>query len=179
MEEEGQSDLHRRLRKARIAAGMTQAALAARVGCTQSAVSMMESGRREAISRESLEKLAGILNVKLPDDMGDQAPAVAAGRDALSFCPNYDCPSNVPYLVGGEVYFMPRGNVGHGRHCVLCGELLATACPECSAPVSVAGGCCGDCGAPIVPFPSGLTADTRTWARARVAEIAEMDSVLG
>ena len=176
MSEEGQPDFHRALRKARIAAGMTQAALAARVGCTQSAVSMMESGRREAISKESLEKLAGILGVKLPDNAQDSPPvSPVSAVGALIFCPNCNCPSNIPYLVGGEVFFMPRGNVGHGRHCVLCGELLSTTCPECSAPISVAGGCCGSCGAAIVNFPTGMAADTRAWVRARVAEIASLD----
>ena len=59
--------IFKQLRKARIAAGLTQAALAGQVGCTQSAVSMMEAGRPEALSRESLEKLAKVLNVTLPE----------------------------------------------------------------------------------------------------------------
>ena len=61
MNDEGGEALHKILRRARIDAGLTQAALAAQVGCTQSAISMMEAGRQEVLSKESLVKLAKIV----------------------------------------------------------------------------------------------------------------------
>ena len=114
MTKDGTENLHKLLRKARIDAGLTQAALAAQVGCKQSAVSMMEAGRPEALSRESLEKLAKVLNVTLPEAV-DAKPLSPTSGAGPAVCPGFNCPSNLPYAVGGEVFFMPLGTAGSGR----------------------------------------------------------------
>lgn len=167
--------IYKELRKARIAAGLTQAALAGQVGCTQSAVSMMEAGRAEALSRESLEKLAKILNVTLPEASAPAPASQSQSSEAgLSVCQNFNCPTNLPYAVGGEFFFMPLGTTGSGRHCVFCGELLARRCPSCNAPITTLGGCCASCGAAIVTMPEGYADDPQSWIDRRVAAIAAL-----
>ncbi len=171
MNDERAEALHNILRRARIKAGLTQAALAAQVGCTQSAISMMEAGRQEVLSKESLVKLAKIVGVELPESVaggGDLGTSVGNG---IAVCTNFNCPSNMPYMVGDEVYFMPQGTSGGGRHCILCGELLTRKCPHCGSEIPMAGGCCGSCGAAIVELPSGYTADERAWVDGRIAAI--------
>ncbi|MGI5868994.1 MAG: helix-turn-helix domain-containing protein [Kiritimatiellia bacterium] len=165
--------IYRELRRARIAAGLTQAALAAQVGCTQSAVSMMEAGRAEALSRESLEKLAKILNVTLPgaSEAKPQAFVPGVGGAGAAVCPGFNCPTNLPYAVGSDVFFMPLGTAGGGRHCVFCGELLMRRCPACDAPLSTPGGCCAACGAAIVTMPDGYVDDPQAWIDRRLATI--------
>lgn len=165
--------IYKQLRKARIAAGLTQAALAGQVGCTQSAVSMMEAGRPEALARESLEKLAKILDVALPEAPAAK-PRVPVSDAGPAACPGFNCPSNLPYAVGGEVFFMPLGTAGGGRHCALCGELLARRCPSCDAPLSTPGGCCAACGAAIVTMPEGYADDPQAWIERRTSAIAAL-----
>lgn len=173
MTRDGTESIHKILRKARLDAGITQAALAVQVGCKQSAVSMMEAGRREAISHESLVKLAGILQVELPDSAPMQSILLSSGS-GISICSNFNCPSNMPYPVGEEVYFMPLGNVGSGHHCVLCGELLSRVCPNCGGGIAAFGGCCGSCGSAIVEMPAGYADDIPAWIQARLAVIARL-----
>lgn len=171
MTSDGTDNLHGVLRKARIEAGITQAALAAQVGCTQSAVSMMEAGRAEALSKESLVKLAGILKVELPESAPEPSGAAVSGV-GVSVCSNFNCPSNMPYLVGSDVYFMPLGNVGGGHHCIFCGELLTRKCPHCGTAVVTPGGCCASCGAVLVEMPSGYVDNVSAWVEGRLAAIS-------
>lgn len=173
MTKDGPENLHKLLRKARIDAGITQAALAAQVGCTQSAVSMMEVGRREAMAYDSLVKLAGILKVELPENTPLQAPILSSGT-GVPVCANFNCPSNMPYQVGEDVYFMPLGNAGGGRHCIFCGELLSRDCANCGAPIVAPGGCCGACGTAIVEMPSGYADDVPAWIQARLNTITTL-----
>lgn len=173
MTKDGTATLHKRLRKARIDAGITQAALAAQVGCKQSAVSMMEAGRREALAHDSLVKLAGILKVELPEASPLQAPLLSSGT-GVPVCANFNCPSNMPYQVGEDVYFMPLGNAGAGHHCIFCGELLSRSCANCSAPIVSPGGCCGACGTAIIEMPSGYVDDIPAWIHTRLATISTL-----
>ncbi len=57
------------LRHRRIAAGMSQADLAIRAGCTSGYVSLMERGLRQAPSAHTLAHLAGALGCKITDLM--------------------------------------------------------------------------------------------------------------
>ena len=161
------------LRRGRLAAGLTQNELAEKVGCKQSALSMLERGRASAVSRATLAKIAEAVGVELPAGAVPAAAAVAAALPlGFAFCPNFECLSNLPYFVGGELLLLPLGAAGDGKHCAVCGELLARACPACGAPVRRGGGCCGLCGAPFVALPDGEPADARAWAAAQQAAIA-------
>lgn len=162
------------LRRGRLAVGLTQSELADKVGCKQSALSMLERGRFSAVSRETLAKIAAEVGVQLPAEA--TPPAAAAATLALpplgfAFCPNPDCLSNLPYFVGPELLLLPLGPAGEGPRCAVCGEILVRACPACGAPARRNAGCCADCGAPLVPAPEDAAADPRAWAAERQAAV--------
>lgn len=176
--------LHRRLRDARRARGMTQSELADQAGCKQSAVSMLESGRLEALARPTVARIAALLGVELGAELAAEAPAggapaaLAAPPPGRACCPNGACPSNVPFVVAGEVIFWPRRQpTAGGRHCAYCGEVLERLCRHCGAPVSE-GACCPACGTPRVPAPPAAGDDPEGWAEARRRQIAEWRSLL-
>jgi DNA-binding XRE family transcriptional regulator len=163
------------LREARRAKGLTQSELAQRVGCQQSAVSMMESGRATALSQETLHRIAAELGVSIPKESGAAAPVPGVGH---AYCPDAECPSNIPFVVNGALVFWPRPQPAPaGRHCAFCGEVLARACPRCGAPAG-AGACCRACGASFVPPPATLRADPEAWAEMRRRQIAEWRALL-
>ena len=175
-------ELYRELAKARRSKGLTQSELARLAECKQSAVSMMERGRGDALSRQKLAAVAEVLGVdaaryleEASPDEGVAAPTVAGNS---GICPVFDCPSNIPYIVNGRMLVLPRsGSAGSGRHCAYCGELLERQCPECGAAVAAGRACCGECGEPYVAVPESPEAGSSNWAewsdrqRARLAEI--------
>ena len=162
--------LHRLLREARKAHGLTQAELARRVDCVQSAVSMMEKGKPDALSRETLEKIAAELGVALPDaDAAAAAPAPIPSA-AVKICPNPDCPSNLPYRVGDEVFRMPRPHRTPGMRCPYCGEVLTATCAGCGAPVRAGEAFCSLCGAEHVPHEPSPEEASPEWLRERQAQ---------
>ena len=167
--------LYRQLRDARREHRLTQSALAQQVGCRQSAISMMEQGRMDAIARETMVRIGELLGVELPAE--DQPVSRPAAAGAGRYCPTYDCPSNLPYIVGGELFLMPRPHPGAGAHCRYCGELLESRCPnaECARPLSAEpGGCCSGCGTSWITVPSDEMADPAQWAAAQRARIREL-----
>ncbi len=155
------------VRDARRRRGMTQAALAEAVDCTQSAISMFENGRADVLAREKITAIEHALDIVLPD----LEPAV--GRDsvrtALKHCPNFECPSSTPYLVGPHLCCRPDiMSVEPGvRYCAWCGEVLVDLChnPECRAPL-MQGSFCPDCGTPYVPLPAGWRPEPH-WVKER------------
>ena len=162
------------LREARRAKGLTQADLARRVGCQQSAVSMMEAGRSDALAQETLTRIASELGVVLETNTPELSTAPSSvpsvGR---AFCTDPECPSNVPFVTSGTLLFWPRPQpVPGGRHCAFCGEVLAHVCGQCGAP-SGTGACCKACGRAFVPPPATVQADSATWAENRRRQIAE------
>ncbi len=161
------------LRDARRAKGLTQAQLAQRVGCQQSAVSMMEAGRTTALARETLVQIAAELGVTLASAASTSATPVTTPSLGRAFCTDPECPSNVPFVVSGALLFWPRPQpVPGGRHCSFCGEVLANVCGKCGASAG-AGACCKDCGAAFVPPPATVHADSESWAETRRRQIAE------
>lgn len=176
-----QPAFHLAVRNARRAANLRQGELAAKVGCTQSALSMFESGKAGVVARETVAKIAEALGLELPADIGGgvisaAAPALslAPAIERVVFCPNFQCLSNIPYTIGGQMLFMPLRSAGCGHRCALCGEIMEVACPACGAPVAKAGGCCGECGEPLVKWPDGFAPDPVAWAAAQRAAIAEL-----
>ncbi len=166
----------RQLRLARREKGLTQAELAQRVGCQQSAISMMESGRMSALARETLEKIASELGVAL--EGATSAPMISTPLAGHAFCTDPECPANVPFVVGNELLFWPRPQpMAGGRHCACCGEVLASVCVKCGTPAG-GGACCGACGTPFVPLPADVRTDVEAWAAARRRQIAEWRALL-
>lgn len=154
------------LRETRRRKGLTQAQVAEAIDCKQSAVSMFENGRRDALSREKLAALGKLLDVDVNRSAKDEPPVAGSVR----FCPDIDCPSNIPFMVGSRVAVRPSMVPVDGdapAYCRYCGEVLAAACPnaQCSAPPAP-GAFCAVCGtAYVAPTPSHEPADT--WVRAR------------
>lgn len=165
--------LHIQLRDARRAQGWSQSALAAEVGCKQSAISMMEGGRTDALAQDKLQAIATLLGVSL-----EPAPATAAALalPVLKVCPVAECPSNMPYVAGGQLHFLPlpvRAPAEDATRCGYCGEVLESACPQCKALLRP-GACCTACGSPYVPPLAEEPADRIAWAdrqRERVIQI--------
>lgn len=175
-------DICLKFKEARKAKGYNQSTLARMVGCKQSAVSMFEAGMPTKLSDETVRKIADILGVSLEDN--PEAPQVAlTPHSQLSFatavhgyCPSCECPSNVPYVVGGHLFYRPLRRVSSptgGTHCTQCGELLETRCPTCGAPLND-GACCASCGSAYVTptLPEGT--DLITYVRVRNEEIERL-----
>jgi transcriptional regulator with XRE-family HTH domain len=165
------SDLFRQLRDARRTKGLTQSALAAEAGCKQSAVSMLELGKTDAVNTETLARIAGILGVQLPKDTSNPPPKPLGKR----FCPQGECPSNIPFSVNGELLFHPRQQADNtGLHCRYCGEVLESTCPNCGAAINE-GACCTACGHSYVQHtPEG---NRELWAAEQRKNIAELKSL--
>ena len=98
-----------RFAEARRAKGLRQTELAAQVGCTQSALSMFEGGQPTKLSEETVKKLSEFLGVPLQEE-NPLARAVFQSEPSATqvavhgFCPNCQCPSNVPYVVEGRLF---------------------------------------------------------------------------
>lgn len=141
--------IHSQIRAARQQRHLSQSALAQRVGCKQSALSMFEGGRLTALNAQVIGKLCAELGL-LPPSAGELAAGAGGtveGEQVRSFCPNPACPSNLPMVVGERRVFLPKGHVlASGEcHCAWCGEVLERACPACGAAVN-AGAFCAHCG---------------------------------
>ena len=170
--------LYIRLKNARRDSGRSQAQLAEAVDCTQSAISMMEQGRHDALSQEKLAAIANVLGVK-PDDAGH------AGRSTettvLKVCPIADCPSNTPFMVAGQLRFLPHPVQAPATaisRCVFCGEILESACAICNAPIRP-GACCEACGnAYVPPLTTGSAHDTASWVAAQTENVVRLRSLL-
>ena len=165
----------RQLAQARRDKGMTQSALAQAVGCKQSAISMLESGQPEKLSQDSVEKIASLLGVALetPGANPNSEPRALSFAEARGYCPNAACHANIPYVAQGELLFWPRLQpLSGGRHCVFCGDLLESRCPQCGAPVAE-GACCPACGEARVANTLAPDAVPENWAVQRRREIAE------
>ncbi len=135
---------HRLLHDARRRMGISQSSLAKETGCSQSAISMMEKGRVDALSIEKLNRIAERLGVPVPEEKSRSSTA----WPAAGFCPECECPSNKPYLVGDNVLWRPsirEVSLSRGVYCQDCGEVLETTCPNCNRAIQD-GACCPYCG---------------------------------
>lgn len=178
-----------RLKEARKTKGLSQTALAQIVGCKQSALSMFEAGDPTKISDDTVKKLADHLGVELVSEEKKEEESIEnqlsasfsqAGRLSVSFCPNGHCPSNIPYVVEGKLFYRPSRQAfpsTGGTRCVHCGDVLETRCPTCGAPVNE-GACCAVCGQSYVAavLPEGV--DAAVYARIRREEITQLRALV-
>ena len=174
-----------KFKEARQAKGYNQSTLAQMVGCKQSAVSMFEAGMTTKLSDETVKKMANVLGVSLE-------PKTEVSQDALlsqprqspvsvihGYCPNCECPSNVPYVVNGHLFFRPLRHIASptgGTWCTQCGELLETKCPSCGAPLND-GACCACCGGTYVTPTVPDETDLKTYVRMRRAELEQFHAL--
>lgn len=148
---------------------MTQSELARRIGATQSAISMFEGGRRDALAEDRIVAAAKAVGLD-PDAFSKAEPALV-----LKYCPAARCPSNIPYVVDGVLLFHPvpvKAPAGEPTYCRDCGEVLESGCPQsgCGAPATD-GAVCGRCGTPRITSPLAAGVDPEAWAARRRAEI--------
>ena len=171
----GNSPLYRILSDARRAKGMTQSALAHQAECKQSAVSMMERGKEDALSWAKIETIAGILDVDVLSFAPESEAIISTGAASASYCPVFDCPANTPYAVNGRLLAMPRAeHTCGGKHCAYCGELLETVCPGCGIPLAVGSACCRDCGTPYIFTPEELPEGAESWAEKQRSNLKDL-----
>ena len=178
-------DICLRFKEARQAKGYNQSTLARLVECKQSAISMFEAGMTTKLSDETVKKIADILDVSLEEkvEVSQAAPPSQAQLSSAAvihgYCPSCECPSNVPYIVGGHLFYRPMRHVSSpagGPHCTQCGELLETRCPTCGAPLND-GACCASCGNAYVTPTLSEGTDLTTYVRIRNEEIERFISL--
>ncbi len=176
-------EICRRFKTARKEKGLSQSLLAGQVGCKQSALSAFENGDSTKLSDAIVGKLSEKLGVSLKVEPKKEftAPVIVPGVVVRGFCPDANCSSNVPYMVGDKLLFKPlraKASPGGGARCACCGEVLELRCPVCGAPLNE-GACCGTCGSPYisVDFPEGV--DLAEWSAKRRTELLQMSSLEG
>ena len=174
-------EICRKIAQARRDQGISQTALAQELGCKQPAISMFEAGDGTKLSEEMVKKLAMRFGISLEvqskvagGNLENKETVDNFAQSALAFCPNCQCPSNVPYVVEGRLLFRPSSQIASpvkgGRRCAVCGEVLEQRCPACGTPLN-AGACCVVCGMPYVTSTLPPGTDVEEWARIRRDEI--------
>ena len=148
-----------KIARARVAAGLSQSALARELGCKQPQISMFEQGDGTKLNDEVINRLADKFGIPLPQESGRAAageiPAVLhplSVTPSRGFCPNPHCPTNHAYEVAGRVLMRPDREAADpvgGKFCAGCGEVLEKVCPNCGSPLHD-GAVCSFCGKPYI-----------------------------
>lgn len=173
--------LYLNFRKRRQERGLTQSELAREANCSQSAVSMFEAGRSHALSQERLVALAQILELDTEAVVAQFSEPGAAASLVLKYCSTDECPSNIPYVVRGQLCFRPtmvKADAAEQSRCRECGDILESRCPNpaCGLPAEE-GSYCGTCGTAYVPVTRASTRSDDQWAdeqRSRIHDIREL-----
>ena len=177
-------EICRKIAQARRDQGISQTALAQELGCKQPAISMFEAGDGTKLSEEMVKKLAMRFGISLevqPKEAGGSFEGKETidnlAQSTMAFCPNCQCPSNVPYMVEERLLFCPSNRIASpvkgGRRCAVCGEVLEQRCPTCGAPLNE-GACCVFCDMPYVTSTLPPGTDVEGWVRSRREEIAAL-----
>ena len=174
-----------KFKEARQAKGYNQSALAQMVGCKQSAISMFEAGMTTKLSDETVKKMAEVLGVSLEsapavsqESLSDQVQRTSAAT-VHGYCPNCGCPSNLPYVVNGNLFYRPLRQVSSptgGVRCTQCGEVLEMKGPSCGASLNE-GACCAVCGNAYVTPTLLEGTDLTTYVRMRNEELERFISL--
>lgn len=148
---------HTAVLKARLRLHLTQAEVADRIDCHQSAISSFEKGKRGVLSNEKIEQFAELVGVKLPaardEAEGDAVPE--EGGKVLAFCPCEDCPVGMPVAIKAKIVVRPvMMYVEAGldpSFCKECGAQLESGCRKCLTEVKPGATHCTGCGLALVP----------------------------
>lgn len=175
------TDVVRRTRREK---ALTQSELAELAGCKQSAISMFESGRTDALSAKNVQRIAELLGIDLKS-LAVPAPGEPT-EVTLKCCPVDKCPSNVPYVAGDRLCFKPAMVSAPAKaktRCGYCGEVMESRCTnrDCRAELSE-GAFCPECGTEYVVATTTLSGwQLGKWAgeeRARIREIRQMSQTV-
>ncbi len=158
-----------RVRLSRRAQGLTLEDVARRVGVTKGALSRYESGDVRVLGDATLRAVCGALGLMMPEGLAEAGMAGAspgttppeAGR-VPHYCPTPFCRLNRPFLLPGQVRFMPglvMSESGAEVACRYCGAALCAECPHCGTAVARGSGVCPACGTDYVPA-APLNADS-------------------
>lgn len=173
---QGKETIHQAFRRYRVQAGLTQSELARQAGCKQSAISMFEAGRMDALAKEKIASIAEHLGITGDIRSTLTIPARSESPERLYFCPVDACPSNIPYVVRDRlclrpIFLRPRGNEEGPVRCPWCGELLESRCPapNCGAPIVAKNSFCPQCGTPYVTSTTEEELPTESTKKAAAA----------
>ena len=135
---EGRGTFAELLRRHRLAAGLTQEALADRAGLSVRGIADLERGARRYPHFHTLRSLARALEL----DPADRVALLAAGQRPVP-------PDPAGSVVAAErrCESCGRENTLDAGFCVECGQALAVPCPACGAPARSADRFCHACGA--------------------------------
>lgn len=126
------------LRRHRLAAGLTQEALAGRAGLSVRGIADLERGARRYPHFHTLRSLAQALEL----DPADRVALLAAGQR-----PAPPDPAGLVVAAERRCESCGRVNTLDAGFCVECGQALAVPCPACGAPARSADRFCHACGA--------------------------------
>ena len=166
------------MREARRKKGYTQKEVARRIGCTQSAISMFESGQPDALAQEKVLELASLLGLSSDAVLSDLAAAKSTYK-VYRYCNNPRCHSAIPFRAGERVRFRPRMILSDSKalsFCPWCGESMSSACGSCNAPAAPGAFCttCGEAYVASLDDEDVNVAEIDDWAALRRAELMEI-----
>ncbi len=147
------------LREARKARKETQIHLAEKLSCSQSQISELEQGIRNAVSEELLRRIAQHLDVDLKRFETSDSPYGPGGSTAWACCINQTCPAARAFETPNGIQMKPHFiQVETGaQNCEFCGDLLALFCPRnhCDHPIHP-GFFCRGCAQPFIEVPKSI-----------------------
>lgn len=147
---------HELTRAARKAQHLTQADLARRIGCGQSAISYFENGNTGVLSDQLIERLGVVLGVeRVFEESAEIEEIILEKPGTLAFCPESDCPGAWHEMVKGEHVIYPAFfEISAGpslAHCPMCRSQLEVGCLECLTSLTDGAAFCAGCGTMLVP----------------------------
>jgi class 3 adenylate cyclase/transcriptional regulator with XRE-family HTH domain/tetratricopeptide (TPR) repeat protein len=146
----GPGEFGERLRRLRIAAGLTQEALAEQAGLSARGIADLERGARRFPRAATVRRLADALGLSAEDRAG----LIAAGQKVMA--PSVSQLSSAPTAPAASPRSTSacrdcgRANEAGARFCIGCGAVLDPACPHCLAAADPLARFCGACGGALI-----------------------------
>lgn len=147
MAENHDKNLALKIRQARLLQNRSQTELAQKAGCSQGAISRVETGDFNAVSEQILQDICRFLGVSW-----EQPKAIEAQTQV---CLTAGCLQNPPFDLNGQIHFLPTP-VPAAQHCPGCGQKLSAQCPHCQTNVRPGAAFCTSCAKPLITVPREL-----------------------